>query len=169
MWQEETSMNTHGDLPASSPFRRNSITISCHSNTSHPEPLYVVPLDEQIILASSEEALAVLGNGDVPQLIQVLQTALDSRSANDTEATAINHRSKQPRERWEPVLLEERTLLTELEQLSRQAPDLILDFQSGALSIDQQITYALRLMHVAETMMIHGKARERVAGDHGNR
>ena len=164
-----TSMSVRTDLPASSPFRRNGIDISRHSNTGHPEPLYVVPLGDCVVLASSDDAVAVVRNSDVTNLIEVLEAALDSRSTNDTGVTAANPRSKQHRERWEPVLLEERTLLAELERLSRQAPDLISDFQSGDLPIDHQITYALRLMHVAETMMIHGKARERVAGDQANR
>jgi hypothetical protein len=159
------------DLPASSPFRRRSIAIAGHRNTTHPEPLYVVPLGELVILASSEEALAVTSRGEMHQLIQVLQTALGSTaSGTTTKADGTKEPGNQCREsRCEPVLLEEQTLLAELERLSAQAPDLIAGFQAGALSIDQQITYALRLMHVAETLMIHGKARERVAGDQGTR
>jgi hypothetical protein len=167
------SMSIRPDLPASSPFRRNSIAISCHSNTGHPEPLYVVPLQGAVVLASSEEVLAVLWSGNVQQLtdIQALQAELES-TASDTNAStagATKPGNQRHESRCEPVLLEEQTLLTELERLSKQAPDLISSFQSGELSINHQITYALRLMHVAETMMIHGKARERVAGEQGNR
>jgi hypothetical protein len=126
----------------------------------------VVPLGEGVVLASSEEALAVLGRGEVHHLILVLQAALGSTASNtNIKVDGINESGNQRHEsRFEPVLLEERTLLAELERLSKQASDLISDFQSGDLSIDHQITYALRLMHVAETLMIHGKARERVAG-----
>jgi hypothetical protein len=159
------------DLPASSPFRRNRIDISCRSNTGRPEQLYVVPVGEGVVLASSEEALAVLGRGEMHQLILALQAALRSTASDaNIKADGTNELGNQRHEsRCEPVLLEERTLLVELERLSKQASDLISDFQSGDLSIDHQITYALRLMHVAETLMIHGKARERVAGDQGNR
>jgi hypothetical protein len=131
----------------------------------------VVPLQGAVVLASSEEALAVLWSDNVQQLIQVLQAELEN-TASDTNAStagATKPGNQRHKSRCEPVLLKEQTLLTELERLSKQAPDLIYSFQSGELSIDHQITYALRLMHVAETMMIHGKARERVAGDQGNR
>jgi hypothetical protein len=53
------------DLPASSPSAATASISPHRSNAGRPEPLYVVPLSDCVVLASSEEALAVLGRGEM--------------------------------------------------------------------------------------------------------
>lgn len=149
-------------LPISSPFRRGSIEVLHCDRPDHPEPMYVIPLSGQVHLTSSEAVLAVLPVGDAMTLSLVLQEALAHPTVNGDASTTI-------RESWcEAVLVEEQTLLANLKRLSKQAPDIIDDFKSGDLSPSNQITYAVRLMHLAETLMIHGKARERMADEQGS-
>jgi hypothetical protein len=150
------SRNRVTGLPASSPFVRHAIHISSFHPTGHPDPLYVLPLGGLVILASSADVLAVLSAGDVSHLRQTLQLVESPPQPDDPDESETESRC-------EPVLLEERALLAELKRLSRAAPDLIADFKAGDLSIDDQETYAARLMHVAEVLMIHAAARKRVA------
>lgn len=151
-------MTRYADLPISSPFIRRTLELRLVDRPGSVQPLYVVPVGKHVVLATSDGPLT-----SVParQLTVVLQAATGPESAEWGSAESQESRC-------EVVLLEERVLLAELKRLSKGAPELIADFRSGDLAVADQVDFASRLMHVAETLLVHGKAREWVARSQGD-
>jgi len=63
------------------------------------------------------------------------------------------------------MLREDRELLTELKRLCNEAPQFALDFMAGALSIEDERTYGLRLADVADRILSHAQQRVYVVID----
>lgn len=125
----------------------------CRGETGNRHSLFVVPVRDVVVLILPEEVTAVLSGDDAVNLcagIRAVSNCAHKGRANYARGLRT-------------VFLEERAVLGELKRLAKKAPDYIADFESGDLSIEDQNAYALRLLDTAERLMMHAKARDRVA------
>lgn len=53
-------------------------------------------------------------------------------------------------------------VITDLKRVCNQAPEFALAFMAGNLSVDAEITYAHRLVDIAEALLHHANARKHV-------
>jgi hypothetical protein len=159
-------------LPLSSPFRRFQAQVCRVRSAKFTEPMYVVPFGHRVVLVTSwDDVHTVVRVESVQSLCGLLGEA--SKTDQPRNSTSVpgdtdgdicvrcsgGADGKRTEGRWEPVLLEERVLLTDIKRLARKMRDLIADFESGDVSIGDQQDCALRFMDAGEKLMVHAAAR----------